>query len=69
MPRIIDEMPTQAQVSEADVYDIVRWHLFLRPTMSNDELVVVKAIAQRYDAMAPSVRESCTLRARREHGL
>jgi hypothetical protein len=67
MGRIIDEMPTQQQVLSAEPYQIVAWHLYLRPTMSNDELHIVKAIARRYDAMVPSERERHTTRARRQH--
>lgn len=65
MPEIIDEMPTMTQVENANPDEIVAWHLFLRPTMSNEELPVVKAIAAKYDRMAPDTRESITARLRR----
>lgn len=67
MARIIDEMPTQTEVENADAYQIVEWHLYLRPTMMNEELNIVKAITQRYDRMPSSVREAHAARARREH--
>lgn len=67
MSRIIDEMPTQTEVENADSYKLVCWHLFLRPTMMNEELNIVKAIAQRYDRLPSSVRQAHGARARREY--
>jgi hypothetical protein len=66
---VIDEFPTRADVLAAGGYRIVEWHLFLRPTMTNDELDIVKAIAQRYERLPASTREAHGLRARREHRL
>jgi hypothetical protein len=65
--RIIDEMPSLGEVSTAEDYRVVQWHLYLRPTASNEELGIVKAIAGRYDRMSPTVREAHAARARREH--
>jgi hypothetical protein len=62
---IIDEMPTLSQVQAASAHEIVLWHLYLRPTASNSELDVVKAIARRYDAMPASMRERIAARLRR----
>lgn len=67
--RIIDEMPTQTEVENALPQDIVRWHLFLRPTMANDELYIVKAITQRYDRLPAEARERLAGQLRREHTL
>lgn len=67
--QIVDQMPTLAEVEAAGGYQIVVWHLFLRPTMSNDELAVVKAIAARYDRMGPAEREAHAAQARRAHAL
>lgn len=67
--RIIDEMPTIRQVEDADSYQIVRWHHFLRPTMSNEELPIVKMIARRYDAMPEGQRAQLVHNARKEHTL
>lgn len=64
--RIIDDMPTMGQVENAEPYQIVCWHHYLRPTMMNDELIVVKAIARKYEAMPESVRTGLVARARRE---
>jgi hypothetical protein len=63
---VIDELPTRAQVLAAGDYQLVRWHLFLRPTASNDELDVIKAIAMRYDRLPAAAREAHASRARRE---
>lgn len=68
MTLIIDEMPTFGQVEHADAEQIVTWHLFLRPTMANEELDIVKAIARRYEMLAPSLREILVGQARRKHG-
>ena len=65
MAHVIDEFPTLTQVASADAIEIVRWHLFLRPTMANEELDIVKAIARRYDAMPAATREAITNRVRR----
>jgi hypothetical protein len=67
--RIIDEMPTQGEVEAADPQQIVRWQMFLRPTMMNDELHIVKAIAARYDRLPAETRESLGAQLRREHTL
>lgn len=67
MSRVIDEMPTLTIVENASDYEIVCWHLFLRPTWFNEELIVVKAITQRYDRMPSSAREAHGIRARREY--
>ncbi len=67
MTRIIDEFPTLTQVENATDYQIVCWNFYLRPTMMNEELVVVKTIAQRYDRMPSSVREAHMVTARREY--
>jgi hypothetical protein len=68
MSHIIDEMPTLAQVQVASAHEIVLWQFYLRPTISNDELGVVRAITRKYDAMSPATRESIGRRVRREHG-
>lgn len=65
MNQIIDTMPTLGEVESADQLQIVRWYLFLRPTMSNDELVIVKAIAARFERMPESSRSALIARARR----
>lgn len=65
--RIIDEMPTQGEVIGASAYQIVCWHHYLRPTMLNEELDIVKAIARKYDALPESVRTPLVMQARREH--
>lgn len=62
--QIIDEMPTLTEVENADRQQIVKWHLFLRPTMSNDELPIIKKIAQRYEQIPSEVREGITMRLR-----
>lgn len=61
---VIDEMPTLTQVEQADAEQIVEWHLYLRPTMMNEELDIVKAIARKYDAMPPQMREGFAQRLR-----
>lgn len=63
---IIDEMPTLTQVQNASAHEIVLWQLYLRPTASNAELDVVKAVTRRYDAMSPATRESIARRLRRD---
>jgi hypothetical protein len=65
--RIIDEMPTLSDVEAADAYTIVCLNHYLRPVMSNDELVVVKAIARRYDNLNDMTRAGLVARARREY--
>jgi hypothetical protein len=67
--RIIDQMPTLAQIENATDYEIVAWHLFLRPTVSNSELVFVKAVAARYERMPSTIREAWAGQARRAHEL
>jgi hypothetical protein len=67
--RMIDEMPSIGEVEDAEQYQIVAWHLFLRPTLMNEELSVVKAIAQRYDRMSAVEREAHAARARRDRTL
>lgn len=67
MKKIIDEMPAMGDVERAEPYQLVCWHLYLRPTMSNDELPIVKAIARKYDAMPPGDRERLSARARVQH--
>ena len=62
----INNMPTMTQVENAEPYDIVRWQHYLRPTFSNEELPVVKAIARRYDAMPEAIRTPLVIQARRE---
>lgn len=54
--QIIDEMPSLRDVETATPAQLVAWHHRLRPTMMNDELVIVKAIARRYDAIPENVR-------------
>lgn len=66
MTRVVDEMPTPGQVEAAGAREIVRWHLYLRATMSNEELLIVKAIARRYDQMPSAIRERLTAALRRE---
>jgi hypothetical protein len=63
---IIDEMPTMTQVENADAYQLVKWHLWLRPTMMNSELDVVKAITRRVDNMNGMTRDGLVARARHE---
>jgi hypothetical protein len=63
----IDEMPTMSEVENADNYRIVCWHHYLRQSIFNDELVVIKKIAQRYDQMNVSTRANLVSRARREY--
>ena len=68
--RIIDEMPTMSQVGEAAPYQVVCWYHYLRPTMFNDELVIVKAIARRYhDDMNAALRFDLVVKARKEFTL
>jgi len=67
--RIIDEMPSMADIEAADAYQIVCWHHYLRPTFSNDELVFVKAIARKYDNLNDMTRAGLVNRARREYTL
>lgn len=67
--RIIDDMPTIGQVEAATGYQLVCWHHYLRPTMFNEELFVVKAIARRYDSMPEALRTPLVERARREYTL
>lgn len=67
--RIIDDMPTMTEVENATAYEIVCWHHYLRPTMMNDELVVVKAIARKYDSLNEMTRTGLVNRARREFTL
>lgn len=62
---IIDEMPTMRDVEQADPRQLVAWHLYLRPTMMNEELDIVKAIARRVDALPQSVREAAQEALRR----
>lgn len=68
MRYVIDEMPTQHQVENATAEQLVAWQLYLRPTMHQDELQIVKAIDRRYNALAGSVREAMQRKLRREHG-
>lgn len=67
MTRVIDEMPTRQQVINAEPYQLVCWHLFLRPTMMNEELDIVKAITRRYDNLPEGVRSTLGAQARREY--
>lgn len=67
--RIIDHMPTMGEVENAIPYQIVCWHHYLRPTMMNDELVIVKAIARRYEGLNEILRNGLVNKARREYGL
>lgn len=67
MTRIIDEFPTLTEAENASAYDLVRWHHYLRPTMSNDELPTVKVIARRYLEIPETIRAGLVARARREH--
>lgn len=67
--KVIDTMPTMTEVENAGPYQIVCWNHFLRPTMMNDELNVVKAIARKYDAMPESQRSGFVRRARKEFEL
>lgn len=55
------------QVEEADALQLVCWHLFLRPTWTNDELPIVKSIARRYDAIPDAQRQGLITQARRLH--
>lgn len=66
--RVIDEMPDRRAVQAADDYQLVCWHLFLRPTMNNDELDIVKAIAARYERLTVGARVDRAARAWREYG-
>jgi hypothetical protein len=65
--QIIDEMPTMRQVEEAPPYQIVVWNHYLRQTMMNEELIVVKAIARRYEELNEMLRTGMVNRARREY--
>lgn len=65
---VIDEMPTRTEVESASSERIVEWQLFLRPTMMNEELDIVKAIAQRYDRMSSRQREGLAAMLRKRHG-
>lgn len=65
--RVIDEMPTRTDVEGATKYQIVCWHHYLRPTMFNEELDIVKAIAMRYDRMPESFRTPLVAQARKEY--
>lgn len=67
MRHVIDEMPDRATVIEATPEQIVEWHIYLRPTMANEELDIVKAIAQRYDRLPASVREHYAAVLRRRY--
>lgn len=64
---VIDEMPTRTEVESASSERIVEWQLFLRPTMMNEELDIVKAIAQRYDRMSSRQREGLAAMLRKRH--
>ena len=64
--RVIDEFPTPQQVREASEYEIVCWYFYLRPTMSNDELPILKAVAGRYERMNSNLRDTLRQRAQRE---
>ncbi len=68
MNRVIDEMPTMGDVERAEPRQLVEWYLYLRPTMLQEELDIVKAIARRYEAMSPSLREQLQGELRRIHG-
>lgn len=72
MPRyvghVIDEMPTIGEIESATEEEIVEWHLYLRPTVMQEELHNVKAITLRYEQMAPSTRERIQRELRRRHG-
>ena len=57
MPQIIDEMPTLTQVEQADPAQLAQWYFYLRPIMSNDEMVVVKTVARRFDALPDETRQ------------
>jgi tyrosine-protein phosphatase YwqE len=67
--RVIDEMPTMQQVEDAGAYEIVCWNHYLRPVMSNDELVVVKAIDRRYQQLNEITRNGLVVRARKEYTI
>jgi hypothetical protein len=61
---IIDLFPSLREVQSATAEQIVAWHVRLRPTMFNEELPVVKAIARRYDALPEGTRTPLTIRER-----
>lgn len=65
--RIIDDFPTLSQVETAKPYDIVCWYLCLRPTMTHEEMPILKAIARRYDDLHDQARQEMVARARREY--
>lgn len=68
MPRrIIDEMPTRGQVERASDYEIVCWQFYLRPTMSNTELEVVKLIATKYEQLPDGIRGGLRRRSLQEY--
>lgn len=66
--KVIDAMPTMRDVEACDQRQIVAWHHRLRPTMMNDELVIVKAIARRYDAIPEHLRATLVTADYRENG-
>jgi hypothetical protein len=55
------------QVEKATAHEIVAWYFYLRPTMSNDELPIVKAIAGRYERMDSGTRDALRARVQREY--
>lgn len=67
MSYVIDTMPTLTEVENATPRQIVEWQLYLRPTMSNEELPVVKLIAMKYDQLPPNVREHHGAELRQQH--
>lgn len=64
---VIHDMPTMRDVETATPSQLVAWHHRLRPTMMNDELVIVKAIARRYDAIPENVRAPLVVADYRTH--
>jgi hypothetical protein len=66
---MIDEFPTLSEAENADAYQLVCWHHYLRPTMINAELDTVKVIVRRYYELPENVRSRLVVRARREFGI
>jgi hypothetical protein len=62
-------MPTLADVENAGAYEIVCWNHYLRPVVSNDELVIVKAIDRRYQQLNEITRNGLVVRARGEYTI
>lgn len=68
MTHVIDDMPTMSEVENAEPRQLVEWYFYLRPTIANEELNIVKAIAARVDRLPGSVRQRLQNELRARHG-